>query len=372
VRYQPGDSGCKVSVVAGEQTVADLQVLRLTMQLRGAPVQMAGIADVRTHPAHRRQGHARRLFAGTLAYLRRERYPLSLLFGISDFYWRFGYTPVLPEYDVSLTTREAERLGPGDATVRPARPEDGPALLRLYSLANRDRTGTLRRTAETFDPLPRQDVENWWFHPRRILVAEVGGRPAGYVALSGDPSSFRVRELIVPAEDVATAGAGLIAALASEAVARRLERIRLPLPPDEPLLGLLRPVGCKVEVTYPANEDGMGRIVDLAALAEALTPALAPRVAALPAPERPGALELVALADPVAQEPEAQALLRWDPGRAVSVALPPQALCQLLMGYRGLDELRLHHPDAVAPEDLTAVGALFPAGYPHMWAIDHF
>ena len=280
-RYEPDDAGCTVSVLDGEQSVAVLRVIRLTMRLREALVPMAGIGDVRTHPAHRRQGHARRLFAATLEHMRRERCAVSLLFGISDFYWRFGYAPVLPEYDVSLTTRDAERLiaaRPRAAVaVRPGRPENGPALLDLYTRANGARSGALRRTAEAFDTRPKPDVQNWWFHPRRYLVAERDGVAEGYAALSGDPSSFRVREVVVPEAHVAAAGTALIGALTEEALARRRERIHLPLPPDEPLMGLLRPVGCKLEVTYPSNASGMGRIVDLAVLAEALTPALAGR-----------------------------------------------------------------------------------------------
>ena len=159
--------------------------------------------------------------------------------------------------------------------MRPARPADVPALLDLYARASAGRTGTLQRQASRFELEVKPDVENWWFHPRRYLLAEVEGRPAGYAVLSGDPSTFRVREIAVPAEHLTRAGPALLATLAEEAVRRRLERIRLPLPPDEPLLGLLRPLGCKVEVTYPANSGGMGRLIDLQALAEALTPALA-------------------------------------------------------------------------------------------------
>jgi predicted acetyltransferase len=380
VRYEPDDAGCTVSVLAGEKAVAALRVVRLTMRLRGAFVPMAGIGDVRTHPAHRRQGHARRLFAATLEHMRQERYAVSLLFGISDFYWRFGYAPVLPEYDVSLSTRDAERLvasrpAAGAVAVRPGRPEDGPALLDLYTRANARRSGTLRRTAEAFDTRPKPDVQNWWFHPRRYVVAERDGAAAGYVALSGDPSAFRVREIVVPEEHVATAGTALVGALTEEALARRLERIRLPLPPDEPLMGLLRPVGCKMEVTYPSNSSGMGRIVDLPALAAALTPALAERAGALPDATRPGALELIAPATPegaAGAEPEMRASLRWADGPAVTLTLPQAALCQLLHGYRGIDELRIDYPEAVAAAAAPLVRALLPAGYPHMWSPDHF
>ena len=54
------------------------------------------------------------------------------------------------------------------------------------------------------------------------------------------------------------------------------------------------------------------------------------------------------------------------------MTLPQPALCQLLHGYRGIDELRIDHPDAVDAAAVPAVRALLPAGYPHMWAPDHF
>jgi predicted N-acetyltransferase YhbS len=387
LRYEAEAAGFKVSVVQNDQPVAKLRVHRYTMHLAGAAVTMGGIADVVTHPAHRGRGHAVRLLEGAVTFMQRERYAVSLLFGISDFYWRFGYTPVLPEYTLSLSTRDAERLEAGGATIRPSVPDDAGALLELYTRVNAGRSGTLQRTERAFDARPRDELENWWFHPRRFLVAEVGGRVAGYAVLHGDPSRFRVLEVAVPAEDVATAGAALLGALAQEAVRRRVERVRLPLPPDAAPAALARQIGCQQEITYPANGDGMGRIVHLAALAEALTPAIAPRLAALPGGASVGTLHLVCPGEPARpasagapagqpgnqrDPPETEAVLSFGAGRAVRLALPQQRLCQLLMGYRGVDDLRIQHPDAVSPEDLPIVRTLFPAGYPHMWAIDHF
>ena len=399
LRYEAEASGFRVSVVQNGQPVAKLRVHRYTMHLAGAAVTMGGVADVVTHPLHRGRGHAGRMLEGAVTFMQRERYALSLLFGISDFYWRFGYTPVLPEYSLSLSTRDAERLEAGGATIRPAVPDDAGALLEIYTRVNAGRSGTLQRTEQTLDTRPRDELENRWFHPRRFLVAEVGGRIAGYAVLHGDPSRFRVLEVAVPAEDVATAGAALLGALAQEAVRRRLERVRLPLPPDAALAALARQIGCQQEITYPANGDGMGRIVHLAALAEALAPAIGPRLAALPGGDPVGTLHLVCPAAPAgaasagapAGQPgdrpwdrpgdrpggqndvtETEAVLPFGAGRTVRLALPQQRLCQLLMGYRGVDDLRIQHPDAVAPEDVEVIRTLFPAGYPHMWAIDHF
>ncbi len=117
----------------------------------------------------------------------------------------------------------------------------------------------------------------------------------------------------------------------------------------------------------------MGRIVDLAALAEAIQPSLAARAARVPAGERPGHLELMCRAE--GDEPEQRANVALSSGtadRAVKLALPQQQLCQLVMGYRGLDAIRWQQPDACIEADLPALRQLFPEGYPHMWAMDHF
>ena len=73
-------------------------------------------------------------------------------------------------------------------------------------------------------------------------------------------------------------------------------------------------------------------------------------------------------------EPEERATvsLGSDGGETVTLRLPQQQLCQLLMGYRGIDDVRRQHPDACAKEVVTVLRALLPEGYPHMWSIDHF
>jgi predicted acetyltransferase len=320
------------------------------------------------------------MLRATVQRMREERYPISLLWGISDFYHRFGYVPVLPGYSLTVTTRNLERLisatggGPTGAAVRVGTDADAPALTELYHRASARRTGTLRREPRRFDLTPPRQTDNWWRHTRRVLIAEVGAKPVGYALLHGDPAQLRILESIVE-EDAETAGLALLAALAREALERREGEIKLPLPPDEPLAQVLRRAGCKVEVTYPANGGGMGRIVDLPALAEAIQPALVKRAEELPTGDPPAALGLVCIAGD--GESEQRATLRLSTqersaGRTAHLRLPQQRLCQLLMGYRGIDAIRREHPDACAAEDVALIRALFPEGYPHMWSIDHF
>ena len=362
----------------GGEEIANLGVTQYTMRLAGAEVAMAGVWGVVTHPAHRGRGLGAQMLRAMVGRMREKRYPISLLWGISDFYHRFGYAPVLPGYTVTVPTRNAERLvgagGGDDVRVRPGTGADSAALVELYHRASASRAGTLRREPVKLDVTPPATTDNWWRHPRRVLVAEQGGAPVGYILLHGDPSQLRVLEAIVPDEHVETAGVALIAALTREALERREGELKLPLPPDEPLAQLLRRAGCKAEVSYPANGGGMGRIVDLPALTEAIQAAAAARAAALPASTRPGVLELTCPAQ--GDEAEQTAPLRLTPdsasGRTARLRLPQQRLCQLLMGYQGIDALRREHSDSCAEEDVALVRTLFPEGNPHMWSIDHF
>jgi GNAT superfamily N-acetyltransferase len=356
----------------GEQKVASLEVGRYGMRLCGAEVVMGGVAGVVTHPAHRQKGLGATMMRAAVARMREERYPVSILFGVPDFYNRFGYVPVLPTYTLTVTTRNAERVAVGAAKVRAATAGDGEALVALYERANAARSGTLRRRdAGRLELAVRPDTDHWWTHVRRALVAETGGEPAGYVLLHGNPAQLRVLEVAVPGEHVETAGLALVDALAKDAVERRLGEIQLPLPPDEPLAQLLRWAGCKVEVSYPANGGGMGRITHLDALAEAIGPALAERAAGLWEDRTPASLELVMTAQ--LSEPEEWATVGLGgSGPALRVALPQQQLLQLLMGYQGIDALRRRFPEACEERDVAALRGLLPEGSPHMWSFDHF
>ena len=152
---------CKLSLDMAGETVGRAEVNDLTMRLSGAWVRMGGIANVVVQSQHRGKGYASRLMREAVSYMERERYAVSILFGIPDFYHRFGYVPVTPEYSVSVAVRDVERLTATTA-VRPACPEDHAGLLDLYTRVNARRSGAVRRTRAFYEAL---EEEVWWGHP---------------------------------------------------------------------------------------------------------------------------------------------------------------------------------------------------------------
>ena len=359
---------CDVAVAAAGAEVARLRVLDRQMRLGVAWVRIGAIAGVKTKPRHRGQGYARELMRATVDHMRENGYDASILFGIPNFYHRFGYAPVMPDKSVvRIKTAAGEALA-GTLAVREAQATDGEALLAIYNAANVERTGTLERKESSFSRW-LDDDDDWWQEERRIVVAEDGGRPVAYAL--ADPEwlfesewNMRPYEIGVLPECIGPGTASLIRALAAEAAARRDEWLTIEMPADSPLLGVLRPVGFTQEIAYAQNQGGMGRIANLDGLTLALKDTLAKRMRKSGLAGQVGKIEFTCDTE--------RAEIEFDAGPALSIKLPQQHLLQLLMGYRSIAELRQEFPACVDDQVVEVVDTLFPPGHPYMWRLDHF
>ncbi len=364
---QSGDS-CAVAVVAAGEEVARLEILDRQMRLGVGWVRIAAIAGVKTKPRHRGQGYARELMQATVGYMGESGYAISILFGIPDFYHRFGYAPVMPGKSlVRIRTAAGEALG-GALAVREAKPADGEALLEIYNAANVERTGTLARKGSSFSPW-LDDDDDWWQEERRLIVAEDGGRPVAYALAEPEwlyESEWNMRpyEIGVLPEYIGPGTASLVRALAVKAAARRDEWLTIEMPADSPQLGVLRPVGFTQEIAYAQNQGGMGRITDLGGLATTLKNTLASRMRSSGLAGRVGKVQFTCDTE--------RAVSEIGTGPTLTIDLPQQHLLQLLMGYRSIAELRLEFPACVDDQVVEVVDALLPAGHPYMWRLDHF
>ena len=368
IRMTESEDGCGVAVVAAGEEVARLRILDRRMRLGAGWVRIGAIAGVKTKPRQRGKGYARELMEAAIDYMREQGYPLSILFGIPDFYHRFGYAPVMPSSsEVRIKTAAGEALA-GALAVRAANPSDGEALLAIYNAANAERTGTLERKESSFSPW-LDDDDDWWEEERETIVAEDGDRPVAYAL--ADPEwlyesewNMRPHEIGVLPEYIGPGTASLVRALAVEAAARRDEWLTIELPADSPVLSVLRPVGFTQEIAYAQNQGGMGRITNLGGLAMALKGTLESRMRGTGLAGRVGEVEFTCDTERAVSEIGA--------GPTLAINLPQQHLLQLLLGYRSIAELRLELPACVDDRVVDVVDTLFPAGFPYMWRLDHF
>ncbi|HEV2065933.1 MAG TPA: GNAT family N-acetyltransferase, partial [Thermomicrobiales bacterium] len=110
-----------------------------------ATVRMDGIGGVTTDEQHRRHGYSRRVLEAAVAHIRAGDAPLTTLYGIRNFYPKFGYSTVGSERTIRLVNVDEERdLAPG-CQSRPGRPADLRRIGTLYNDGTREATGAVIR-----------------------------------------------------------------------------------------------------------------------------------------------------------------------------------------------------------------------------------
>jgi len=335
------------------------------MRVGTAHVRMGGIAGVGTDDRHRNRGYARRVLENSTDWMTENRFDCAVLFGIPDFYDRFGYAVCLPDCQYVLRTRNAERAA-ATLLVRPFVAEDRGAVLEIYAANNAEQSGSLVRDDKT--PL-FQKGSDWGRAAEAVVFTDSAGKIQAYAARDKDHERLCVCEAGV-CDLRYTADVARWAA--SHAVELRCERITFMMPAESKIGVQLTRFGAEQRLTFHRNSDGMGRILNLCAFLAAIAPELARRVK-----HRPGIVK----GDSVSLETDlGAAALTWS-GEAIevragdtgscTVTLPQWRLMQLAMGYYdALDALAL--PDVEAHGDMGLFCALFPRSLPYMWTADHF
>lgn len=361
------DGGWKVEILDEGRSISRLWIADRRMRIGAAVLCVGGIAGVGTDSEFRNRGLARRVLDRSLALMADEGYDASFLYGIQDFYHRLGFATCMPEWGLSVDTRDAERAE-SRLKVRPLRPADLSQVRALYNRGNAGRTASVVR-GRGWSGFP---MGSGFFVPGATqVVCEPGapGRILGYVLY--DDVADRCRAAEVGGRGAQVWGA-ILRFLARRAVALRRERITASLPLDHPFAIYCRSFGCRDETGYPRNAGPMGRLIDLERFLTALAPELA---GCWPA----GAQDRITLRTDIGA-----ADLRRRRGGRVDVQqrgtragaglefADQGTLFQLAMGYRTVDDAVAAGQLRGSPRALQLATALFPLRSAHMWWPDRF
>jgi predicted acetyltransferase len=358
-------------LVVEDQVVSWLYVIDYPMRVGSAVVRMAGIGGVESKPEHRMQGHMRRLFDDTVRYMTEQGYDVSMLFGIPNFYTKFGYAVCLPSSQVTIQTRDAEsaQAGAPPCAVRPLEPADLPKVIDLYNRNNAARTCSLVRSAEYFTSFAKG---SWWGQPAQALVLEDhGGRFLGYAVWDKADDRVTVTEAEIQPGDERCYTAVLFE-FARQAIDKRCGSITLHLPVDHPFAEYVQRFGCEWTIRHPRHGDAMMRILNQASLFHKLEPELVRRaaVASLPPGTLSIATDLGATALTVGQGALGIDDAAGEAGASLSLA--QDKLMQMMAGYRSAGDV-LNDPGVEARGDVQPfLDALFPKHTAYIWLADHF
>ncbi len=347
-----------IEVLVGKEPVSSLVLHDLWMRIGRTPVRCAGIGAVQTRPEHRLKGYASRAMVRAVEVMHEKGFHLSALFGIADFYHRFGYSSGLVECESTVLARDAQDAE-AQLEVRAFRPEDASAVAEMSEARQAWRTGSIVR-----DPAVWKGFRwspHWSEHVEAFIVID-GRQIVGYAAY--DP---KAEQLVVG--EVGYAGPAvfgtLLSHLAQAALDRRAEQIHLFLPPDDLFLEYCHRFGCKTELTYSRDAEGLVRVVNQEGLLRALHPHFAERLHAGGLGGWQGTL--------VVRTDLGESQIQFGSGGpSFTLAVPQWMLAQLLLGYRSVTDVLLESAAQLSTEVLLVLNLLFPAGYPYVWAADRF
>jgi predicted acetyltransferase len=358
LRRTPDERGTVIEYMLDDKPISGLGIVDLRMRIGDIPVRCGGIAGVYTKREHQSKGYSRQVLEDSNVFMREAGYHLAALFGIPNYYPKFGYASSLIDCEVTMAVRDAE-TAPSRYPVREFQPQDARPIAAIYESANQARTGSIVRDLATWTGFR---LGSGWTNRVSAFVVLDGEQVIGYASYNLDLRRYGIGELgyTTPA-----AYSTILAHAAQCALERRLENITLHLPPDDPFLTYARRYGCETKLSYARHSNGMVRIINQSALLGLVQPLFVRRMQTAGLGDWSGTLVF-------RTDLGEDRLVFGTGGRTLVAELPQWMLAQWMLGYRTVRNT-LFESDARADEEaLPILEALFPQGYPYIAVSERF
>jgi len=363
-------------VLVDGEPVSHVASIQLDMRVGSSVVRMGGIAGVETKPEYRMRGFARKCMTRTIRYMHDHGCDVSMLFGIPNFYTKFGYAPCLPEHTLTVRVRDAEEAGRLDEyKVREFTEEDIDSVLEIFNENNRERTCTIVRKRGEWMGFRRGKRPGY---PPPALVWEEGDEVVAYVSFHRfmDPDrdytrydyEFLVTEIGMKERRVFST---ILKDLAAKAMERRFEYIRFSLPLDHPFTEYCHRFGSESVVRYRKDSGGMMRIINQRTLFQKIEDELQRRVKERKV-ENVQVEVKTELASTEFRVRGRELSVSEGNGKGMNrIELPQSILTQLVVGYRSVQDV-VNDWRVKVRGNVRLLEALFPKSFPYMWVLDRF
>jgi predicted acetyltransferase len=338
-----------------------LRMHTYTVRIGAARLKCGGLGWVSTDTRCRGRGVCRALMEDVHAYMEGHGYALCMLFGIPEFYERFGYVSSIADHHVAISREEALRAKGQSLRERAMRKTDIATTLRLHNAHEGAASCSLVRTAANIanqygSRAPLSGL--WWDWPAARMLTDARGRVRAYYLPQVNGDTLHIKETAVANAEACEA---VMHAAARTAKRIGAKQIHFHQPPHHPMVEHLRQYNCTQQSSYYRNRDGMVRAIDLAAALHGMESEWQSQHA--------GAVVLgVAGVRYRISADGAPASTKARP----TVLMSSQEFVQLLTGYRGAASVLGARYAELTARHQAALDTRFPQRHPHVWPMDHF
>lgn len=377
-----------IDLMLGGKRVSWLSIIPFTIRIGAASVRMDGIGGVGTDSHHRHRGYSRRVLEAAVAHMRQGDGALSMLYGIPDFYPKFGYATAGPDYLVVLTDLERDNLLPSGWSVRDFAPSDLPAVQALYTGITAHAVGTAVRTvrSEVWSHLTGEAEDDEADACRVVLGPD--GVLHGYVwrahwcwyvkhKLETDfPQALVLGEVMADSPQAADAVLAVCRQWAQvESEQRKVKQVVLSFPPEGALAAAAMRQYARFMQNYSACGNSMARVLDVTRLLQALAPELQARLQEANSPFTGALVFQTDIGDATLHiRPEAFTVTSGADSAvdALRITLPQAEMARLALGAFSPDDLLVRLPEPPSQEVSALLKVLFPLRLPYMYLPDRY
>jgi len=351
----------RIALWKGEITGA-LRVSTETIRIGEARLKMGGFGYVTTSPRHRQKGVSRALMEDSLNYMRDHNYHVSMLFGIPNFYHRFGFVTTLADYSIAVEVSEALTCLPAALRTRQAKPGDISAIQKIHVANDTDVACSLLRSSAHL-------TNKWKFIKGLHVLTNEKGKVLAYFAAIKEKECVKVTEVGL-AERVDCRE--LLAACARFASDAGVMRLIFLVPPPHPFSRFLLRYHSIHEMQVVRNCGGMMTFINLPETLESMIP------------EWESLLARSALRDARVETTlvvgRTYYRIRGNRG-AIDVAqttganklgLSSSDVMHLVTGYAYLEDILSSQRRMLTAEARAFLDVIFPKRSPYVWTIDRF
>lgn len=359
----------KRELIDNGRDVSWLTVIDYNIRVGNSVLRMAGIAGVGTKEDCRYKGYSRNLMEDTTSYMQQQGYDIALLFGIPDFYYKFGYAVCLAEQAFIMNPKQNDYLNSENTyslKIREAVDSDVQDIISMYNANNNSRTFTLVRYPEYFKGFPKQHGDGTPINTH--IIEDLNGF-AGYFTTHVELQSLTVMELECANSHYFEF---ILKYLLSMVQQKELTDLKLIMPISHQFASFCKKFNCMQFVGYKRCEGGMGRVLNQKSMFNKLLTELSNRLLNSKYNGISAVIHIITETETTElgiNNGQIEFVISSIPDH--SITLPQTKLIQLISGYRSASDLSLDS-DVKIYGERSLFDVLFPDLQPYVWKADHF
>ena len=347
--------------VRRHEVLGALRLTTDTIRIGEARLKMGGLGWVATASHYRHKGVCRQLIDDTMRYMREHSYHVSILFGIMDFYHRFGFTTALADYAVVLDTLEAVTFE-NPFKEHLAKPGDVAAIQKLHNANDVRAVCSLIRSSG--------HIRNKWgrWSEWRVLKDDQGKLMAYYLARP-DGDTLHVHEAGVDRLGVCAA---VVASAGSFADQEGCVRVRFHVPPSHVFARFLTQFRSVHETRLDRNGGGMMAFVNIAESLESMIPEWESLIGRSALRDARTEFTLCINGSIFRIRSNRGAVDVSSASGLSKISLSSASLMHLLTGYRHPEDVLEERRCLISTEGRALFTTVFPKRTPYVWVFDRF